>query len=65
MAYKMRIRESRNFYKEMFDEEVSQGFEDIGAHYRNAAAALADGVYLSNGNLFFFSNGRAYKASEL
>ena len=65
MAYKMRIKESRNFYLEMFDEEVSQGFEDIGAHYRNASAALAHGVYLSNDNLFFFSNGKAYKAGEL
>jgi len=65
MACKMRIKESRSFYKEMFDEEVSQGFEDIGADYRNAAAALVDGVYLANGNLFFFSNGRAYKTGEL
>lgn len=64
MAYKMRIKESRHFYEEMFDEETLHGFEDIGSDYRNSAAALADGVYLSRGRLFF-SNGRAYKAGVL
>lgn len=65
MAYKMRAGESRNFYEEMFAEEISQGFEDIGSGYRNVAAALADGVYLKSGDLFFFSNGRAYNTGIL
>lgn len=65
MAYKMRVKDSRHFYEEMFHEEVSQGFEDVGSDYRNAAAALKHGVYLTNGNRFFFSNGRAYNTGVL
>lgn len=65
MACKMPTKDSRHFYEEMFDEEALQGFKDIGSDYRNTAAARADGIYLSNGKLFFFSNGKAYRAVEL